>query len=268
MAPLAHAANEHGSTRRRRRAREGAVMLVVLLILLVATASATVSVSNTQAELQASGNERVAMQTRYVAEIGLMTGLTWAERANMASFAEQAAIPDRVPSMKSFAEPAIVAGSGFSMRHSMESMVTVLENPTYEVMPVANAVPPSGSAGAGGAGGTDAAGAGGSGGSGATPPADDTTGSFGPNQKYVLPQGGFVVDFTDCIPVSGVSVGGMSQNEGAAAVTSYSCVLTARGRLEPPGDTNQVWKVGATEEREIRRFSSANDARAQAIVTQ
>jgi hypothetical protein len=265
MAPLAQHANENRAHTRRKRAREGAVMLVVLLILLVATASATVSVSNTQAELQASGNERVAMQTRYVAEIGLMTGLTWAERANMARFGEQA--PTLVPLMKSFAEPAIVAGSGFSMRQTMESMVTVLENPTLEVMPVANAVPHSGSAGGGGAGGTEAAGAGGSGGSGVTPPADDTTGSFGPDQKYGLPQGGFVVDFTDCIPVSGVSVGGMSQNEGAAAVTSYSCVLTARGRLEPPGDTNQEWTLGS-EVREIRKFSSANDARAQAIVTQ
>jgi hypothetical protein len=61
----------------------------------------------------------------------------------------------------------------------------------------------------------------------------------------------------------------MSQNEGAAAVTSYSCVLTARGRLEPPGDENQRWELGsASEVREIRRFSSAHDARAQAIVTQ
>jgi hypothetical protein len=242
-------------------------MLVVLLILLVATASATVSVSNTQAELQASGNERVAMQTRYVAEIGLMTGLSWAERANMGRFGEQAAT--LVPAMKSFAEPEIATGSGFSMRHTMESLTSVLENPMLEVMPVTGAVPHTGSAGGGGAGGTVSAGAGGSGGAGGTPPADDLTGSFGPDQKYELPQGGFVVDFTDCIPVSGVSVGGMSQNEGAPAVTSYSCVLTSRGRLSPPGDEDQEWKMGtSSEKRYIRRFSSAHDARAQAIVTQ
>jgi len=253
MATHRLSANKH-----RARSRDGAVMLVVLLILLVATASAAVSVANTQAELQASGNERIAVQTRYVAEAGLTTALNWAETASMTELLTNSV----VPSMKHYAEPELRT-VGLHMRHTMASVMKHPGNPALEVMPLSDAVPYTAAGGSGGAG------AGGSGGSGGAPAVDDTTGSFGPHQTYGLGPGGFVVDFTDCITVTGANVGGMWQGEGETALTSYSCVLTARGRLEPLGGDGdpRIWKLSAGD-KDMSLFSSAHDARAEAIITQ
>lgn len=66
---------------RRTRSREdGAVMLVVMLILMVATAAAAVGVQSTQYELQAAGQERQALQTRYLAESAMMTTVAWFDK--------------------------------------------------------------------------------------------------------------------------------------------------------------------------------------------
>jgi hypothetical protein len=258
-----HCANQRGAgqQRARARAREGAVMLVVLLILLVATASAAVAVSNTQAELQASGNERVAVQTRYVAEAGLTTALAFTQKVDIEGLLKDAVDPK----MKHYAEPEL-RPQAMAMRHTMNSVTRIAANPTLEVMPLSDAVPYTAAAGGGGSGGSA-----GSGGSGGAAAADDTTGSFGPHQTYGLPPGGFVVDFTDCIPLAGATVPGMSLNDASLEskpITSYSCVLTARGRLEPAGaSANNDWTVGGNT-KEISVFSSAHDARAEAVITQ
>ena len=60
----------------RPRRREGAVMLVVMLILMIATASAAISVHTTQSELQAAGEERIALQSRYASEAAMMSTIS------------------------------------------------------------------------------------------------------------------------------------------------------------------------------------------------
>jgi hypothetical protein len=79
-----------------------------------------------------------------------------------------------------------------------------------------------------------------------------------------------VLDFTDCHEVSAVNVPGMWQGSGPGSpLISMACVVTARGRLEPLGGpgTEHSWTVGG-DVKLIRVFSSAHDARAEAIFTQ
>jgi hypothetical protein len=61
--------------RRARSAREGAVMLVVMLVVLMVTATAMFAVYSTTYELRSAGTFRQAMQTQYIAEGGISTGM-------------------------------------------------------------------------------------------------------------------------------------------------------------------------------------------------
>jgi hypothetical protein len=143
----------------------------------------------------------------------------------------------------------------------MDAQLGMQQNPTVEVSPLSNAAPLSG-AGSGGSGG--ASGSGGTGGGGATP---DTTGSFGPNQGYGLPPGGYVVDITDCqIAANALTPGSVvAGGTGSVATGAFYCVMTGRGRLDPIGSAaERSWTLGA---RTFRQgvYSSAHDARAEFI---
>ncbi len=77
------------ATHRRERARaprptqseEGAVLLVVTLILLMVTGTATFAIHSTAAELRAAGHARVAHQTGYLGESGLVAAMDWVDQA-------------------------------------------------------------------------------------------------------------------------------------------------------------------------------------------
>jgi hypothetical protein len=284
--------------RRRARSREGAVMLVVLLILMVATASAAVAVSSTQSELQAAGNERVAVQTRYVAETGLATTITWLEMVVQNKSAWDAAMDEFdvdkggvPPGMEYFAEPELTGTTHQTGRFSMAAEMDLRQNPTLETVALANAAPymttagsgggggGGGSGGGGGAAGTTAgtgggsgsSGGGGGGGSGGSGPSTDTTGSFGPKQGYGIPADGFVVDMTDCRDAPAALVAGMDANDESGTETPKPqyCVLTGRGRLEPTGGnaTEVEWDVQSGVKKFRQKiYSSAHDARATIII--
>lgn len=254
------------------RSRQGAVMLVVLLILLVATATGAVAIADTTSELQSAGNERVATQTRYVAETGIATTISWVDTLSgsgqwLETF-NAWAIP---PSMERCAEPEIPAThTHHASRTTMDVQMALQQNPTQEVAALNDAVPYVAAAGSGGSGGAagsaGAAGGGGSGGSAGS--SEDTTGSFGPQQTYGLPAGGFVVDITDCQVVPGTLTPGSVVGGGSASydVVTFHCVLTSRGRLEPSGgSTESQWTLGGAKTYRQRVFSSAHDARAEII---
>ena len=260
-----HVARKSIHRRRARAARseEGAVMLVVLLILLVATASAAVSVANTQAELQAAGNERVAMQTRYVAEAGMATTLSWiVQLSNKNAFTKTFRSWSTPPDMDHYAEPMIVNGAEthHAQRTVMDAQLGMQQNPADEVPPLSNAVPLSG-AGSGGGGGSS-----GSGGSGGSTP--DTTGSFGPKQGYGLPSRGYVVDITDCqVAANALTPGSLVAGGSTSAPTgAFYCVMTGRGRLDPIGSAaERSWTLGGSRTFKQGLYSSAHDARAEFI---
>lgn len=59
----------------RRTRREGAVMLVVMLVVLMVTATGMFAVYSTTYELRSAGTFRQSMQTQYIAEGGVSTGM-------------------------------------------------------------------------------------------------------------------------------------------------------------------------------------------------
>jgi hypothetical protein len=72
--------NDHRA-RPPRREEEGAVLLIVILILLMVTATATFAMRSTAAEVRAAGNARVAHQTGYLGESGLVAAMDWGDQA-------------------------------------------------------------------------------------------------------------------------------------------------------------------------------------------
>ena len=256
--------------RARARRREGAVMLVVLLILLVATASAAVSVSNTQTEMAAAGNERVATQTRYVAEAAIVSSMAVVDR--LQDRFKGVLYPAAGTELAPYAEPEIWVNHNFGQ---MTIDTVTREQTAADVPPLSDAPPYVPTAGSGGSGGTSSGGSGGgsgtsagAGGSGGTAaPTTDTTGSFGPEQTFGLTPRAFVVQFTDCVKAQGAMTTGESigGTDPGAGTISYHCVLTARGRLEPIGAGNvgdKEWEYGAGKKVWQRGFASAHDARA------
>jgi hypothetical protein len=236
-------------------------MLVVLLILLVATASAAVSVSNTQTELQSAGNERVAMQTRYVAEAAITASLAWVniiqERFNVALR------PAAGNELAGYPEPEVAAGKLIAMA-TIENVAAEQQN-NDEVPAMSDAEPYVSTGGSGGSGGS----------AGSVEPPEppppapapsDTTGSFGPEQSYGLTPAAFIVHFTDCVKAPGALAPGEDLREGAAGPMAWHCVATARGRLEPGGGaTEQEWNFSAGKTFKQRVFASAHDARATIV---
>jgi hypothetical protein len=265
--------------RRRKRQREGAVMLVVLLIIMTATAAAMLALNTVHSELQASGQERVAQQTRNVADAAMVTTIAW---INLLGGTGQwlrtwdswrASGP---PDMDNYPEPAIdpLLTTGFASRTTMGAQRALNIVGANEVGIVCDAA--AGGSGSGGAGG-GSAGTGGAGGGGGTTasnsnPCDssfdtaNTVGSFGPTQAYTLPANlGYVVDITDCIraPAAlapGSPLGGSSSYD----VIAFNCTVTAHGRLEI-GGASRSWTYGATPGYTQRVFASAHDARAMIV---
>jgi hypothetical protein len=69
------------SARRAAKRREGAAMLIVMLLLLIVTATATFAIHSTSTEIRSAGYGRQRMQTRYVAEAGLVSTMIMLEQA-------------------------------------------------------------------------------------------------------------------------------------------------------------------------------------------
>jgi hypothetical protein len=70
-----------GARASRAKREEGAVLLVVILILLMVTATATFAMHSTATEVRAAGNARVAIQTGYLGESGLVAAMDWVDQA-------------------------------------------------------------------------------------------------------------------------------------------------------------------------------------------
>ncbi len=232
--------------------REGAVMLVVMLILMVATASAAVAVHTTQSELHAAGQDRMALQARYVSEAAIVTTTAWVDRAGFSGdllkiwLRWQNAAP---PDLTVFGEaPLLASDRHYAARtHEAEQIELLTAN---EVAPLSL---PSANAGIG------------------TPVDPAGLGSFGPRQAYVLPQDatsgqfiGYVVDLTDCIPAPTASTPGnqLNSTSGGLVPVQFYCVLTAHGRLALPGaPSTRKWTFGAAVYNQDE-FASAHDSRA------
>jgi hypothetical protein len=255
--------------RRRRRARarrEGAVMLVVMLVLMIATASAAVAVHTTQSELQAAGEERVALQSRYASEAAMMTTISMIDMLGDSGqwldvWREWNKIP--APQMYRYAEPEIDPGNRHQAVRTTLGQETRLQS-TTEVPPLNGPQAASGGSGGGGSGGGS-----GSGGTSSGVPLD-TLGSFGPRQAYGLPPEGYVVDVTDCAiapsgHTPGAPVGGGS---GSLKIVQFYCVLTARAHIQLPGATaSRNWTFGGFTYAQDP-YTSEHDSRATILTPQ
>jgi hypothetical protein len=257
------------SVRRRRgkvgRREEGIVILVVMLILMLFTTTAAVSIRGTQSEVEASGQEKLSMQTEAVAEIAIVTTTTWIDQlgdANMWLDLWSRADTLPLPIMSVYGEPNIATDPAMR-HHAMRTVATQqmdLLRTNLEVPPLTQPV----ATGTGGGGG-------GGGGSGGSLSFDDQLGigSFGPRQAYGLARDtattlGYVVDITDCAQAPptlapGSPIGG---GPGSLKIVQFYCVLTAHGRMQLPGNPiTRPWTFGgATYNQDV--FMSAHDARA------
>lgn len=265
MQPLEHSGT---STRRSRDSESGFVMLVVMMILLVATASAAVAIQTTQAELRAAGQERQAVQTRYVAEAGLMTTLAYldltASSADMISLKTQFEFPNAPPRMNVFAEPEYsfntVTGKGGTrhgaFRLSSISQRAINVQATSEVGVITE---PTGTGGSGG-----------SGGSGGATNFVDAYGSLGPGQAYSAvdeDSNTYVADVNDCIDVKNATAGNEVQHAGSVVL---HCTVTIRARtmlnLNDPTHASSLWHkwnmAGQAAAFIQNPFTTAHDMRA------
>jgi hypothetical protein len=261
------------TARHRRRARaharrEGAVMLVVMLILMLATASAAVSVHTTQSELQAAGEERIALQSRYASEAAMMSTISMIDMLGDSGqwldvWREWNKLP--APQMYRYAEPEIDPGNRHQAMRTSLGQETRLQTST-EIAPLNG--PQSASGGSGGGGGSG--GSGGTGGSSGSGVPLDTLGSFGPRQAYGLPPEGYVVDVTDCAiapagHTPGAPVGG---GTGSLKVVQFYCVLTARAHIQLPGAAAvRNWTFGAFTYAQDP-YTSEHDSRATILTPQ
>jgi hypothetical protein len=252
------------------KTEEGFVMLVVMLILLVATASAAVAIQATQAELRAAGQERQAVQTRYVAEAGLMTTLSYldmtANSSDLSALKAQFDFPNPAPVMGVYAEPEYsfntLTGQG-GTRHGALRLTSLSQrainlSPGDEVSGVI----------------TEPQAAGGSGGSGGTGGAAPTTGaaafidfygSLGPGQAYSPYDNdgnSYVADINDCIDVKNASAGNEVQQLSTVVL---HCTVTIRARTQVPLNTAspllRQWNLAGTPFIQ-NPFTTAHDMRA------
>jgi len=237
--------------------------LVVMLIILVATASAAVAVHTTQSELHAAGQDRLALQTRYVSETAMMTTVSWIDLLGddlQGVFDRWSTRP--APDMTRYGElPLTIDTRHLALRtFEIEQTTTGGTGNTPVFMQAPISLP---SAGTGGSGG-------GSGGSSA-PSDPDSIGSFGPRQAYGFPSDpasgsfvGYAVDMNDCVTAPpaytpGVPIG--HSNDGTVPRQLY-CTLTARGRVVLPGAAAQrQWSFGASIYNQDP-FACAQDSRA------
>ncbi len=253
-------------------------MLVVLLIIMTGTAAAMLALNTVHSELQASGQERVALQTRNIADAAMVTTIAWINLLGGTGQWLRTWDLWRVsgpPDMDNYPEPAIdpILTTGFASRTTMGAERALNIEAANEVGIVCNAAP----GGSGGSGGSGSAGMGGAGGAGGTTasnsdPCDSSfdtanmVGSFGPSQAYTLPANlGYVVDITDCIRAPAALAPG-SPLGGATSydVIAFNCTVTARGRLEI-GAASRSWTYGASPGYTQRVFASAHDARAMIV---
>jgi len=216
-------------------------MLIVLLIIMVATAAATVSVSSTQSEMQATGQERIALQTRYVAETAIVATEAWLNGIGNAGFEQfwnnWTAAGAAAPDMSHYPEPPYAAGTAARatmLEQRALSLVAASEVPALTGEMVDDGDPATW---------------------------EDPVGAFGPNQAYALPADtGYVVDFVECPLAPAAMTPGSPLGGGPGAARAHICTVTARGRLEVATDERQ-WTIGATNFAQ-RVFASAHDSRA------
>jgi hypothetical protein len=263
------------------------VLLVVLLIIMMATASAMLALHTVQSELRASGNQRVALQTRAVADAALVTTIAWVDLLGstnqwLATLDAWRSGANGSPDMLNYPEPAIIlapnanATQGFASRTTMAAQRHLHIAEANEVGVVCNQ--PDGASGSGGSGSSGSGGAGGGSGSGGSSSASDDgcdssfdqanlVGSFGPQHAYEVPDVGYVVDITDCMLAPAALAPGSPLGGGSSYdVIAFNCTVTARGRLEITDGSTRSWDYGSTTPGYTQRvFESANDSRAMIV---
>lgn len=214
--------------RARGRRQEGAVMLVVMLLLMMATAAAAMSVQATQYELQAAGNERQALQTRYISETVAMTTVSWFDKVfdpvtggGFTRFYDTCT-SQAPPAMWRYGQPEVDTTTQSACRLSWLGMRMIDPQTATEVGPLSTPVSASQTVPEGQA----------------TP---DYLGSLGPRQAYrpqlaFNPAQGpdFVTDIV-CRPEiveAGTVVAGSTTG---TRTRRYYCVVTARASTVQPG---------------------------------
>jgi hypothetical protein len=261
--------------RRRHRAherKEGAVLLVVLLVIMVATASAATSVSNTQSEIRAVGQERAALHGRYAAEAAMVATLGWlddldargrlgAQYKDWQTKSETGVFPE----MRTYGERQVNLTNRISGR-------VLQANQTFTAPPVGyvgaeDAINPTGAtpppAGAGGTAGTG--GAGGVGGAaGGTPSSADPINSVGPNQRYAPAP--YIVDVTECTEAPSTSVAGSDASADEEDAFYVRCTLTSRAQLLYGDSTTRTWSFDGLNNFTLPRYSTKHAARAEVIL--
>jgi Tfp pilus assembly protein PilV len=267
------------AARRRSARQQGAVLLVVLLVIMMATASAMLALHTVLSELRASGNQRVALQTRGVADAAMVTTIAWIDllgSTNQWLSTLEMWRTNGPPDMGAYPEPAIdpILTHGFASRTTMAAQRHLNIAAANEVGVVCNQG--AGASGSGGSGGSGSAGAGGGGGSGGSSSASgdgcdssfdqaNLVGSFGPHPGYAVSDVGYVVDITDCMLAPAALAPGSPLGGGSSYdVIAFNCTVTARGRLEIDA-TTRSWNYGSTPAYTQRVFESANDARATIV---
>ena len=213
-------------------------MLVVMLLLMMGTAAAAMSVQATQYELQAAGNERQALQTRYVAETVSLTTVTWFDKVfdpntggGFTRFYDTCT-SQAPPGMWRYGQPEVDTTTQSACRLSWLSMRAIDPQASTEVGPLSTPVSITQTVTQGQA----------------TP---DYLGSLGPRQAYrpqlAFPDPNLGPDFvTDIVCRPEVVEAGTVVAGGTTTTRTrrYYCVVTARaGTQLAAAAMNRSWSV-------------------------
>ncbi len=218
------------SSRDRRHAsrREGAVMLVVMLVVLMVTATGMFAVYSTTYELRSAGTFRQAMQTQYVAEGGVSTGMALIDTMGAGSI-DLAMQRVPVAAGRQFAreEPAY----GQSTPHFRVYMADFTTLPSVVAQPVEGNVAASGGSSLGSAL------------------------AYGPD---------FLIDMDDSYR-PGRSIAGMSVT-GDSPVSYRVWTITSRGRTRPPTGQDTLTPGESALATQLQRGSHETAMNARAVV--
>jgi hypothetical protein len=256
--------------RKRRERQEGAVLLVVLLVVMVATATAAASVSNTQSEIRAVGQERTALHGRYAAEAALNATIAWFtfqnDQGNLRSDWdgwERDSIAGVFPEMRSYGERQPVLSNKISGR--VPQNLQVFNAPAVGYVSATNAITAGAGGTTGGSGGTTGGSGGTTGGAGgSTPSAADPINSVGPNQRYVPAP--YIIDITECKGAGAGARPGDPVKPDENGQITVRCTVTSRAQLTAGDSTNRTWSFDGLNNFTLPRYSTKHAARAEVIL--
>lgn len=221
-------------TKRPRAEREGAAMLVVMLLLLIVTATATFAVQSATTEIRASGSARQRMQTRYVAEGALVSGMAMLEQSG----------PE-------VTRVSLERSTGDAMRGAASPTRTLApEEPMMAANQANHRIELADFLGAAGVQGQ---------------PLDATTPGYESLGGHMGYAPSFVVDVNDEYRFSGVVAG--QRADGLGTLEFVALTYTARGSTAPPAGSDRISPAAATAPPPLQRgyHQTVSNARALGI---